>query len=258
MDSFNPTYRISNALARDLMSLAYSAKPGHISINLTHLTLSDLYACCGTEHTLRNQENATFLPASGTMHAYPSPTTLHGHLEAWLTWLKASQTMPLPIVAALTYQHLMALRPLPKDNQKLAKNIADLLLAQGGYPKGLLDQLCKAQYQQHLLASLSETDQSTWVAWFCHHLVQQTMQVIPDMRKLNNRQRKILALFADKEQITSLEVGKQLGVKSRARAHICQKWVEDGFFAIANPSNKARTYSLTIPYQKLLAKKATA
>ena len=74
----------------------------------------------------------------------------------------------------------------------------------------------------------------------------------PLLKKLDPRQRQILALFQEHEFITSKQVSALFGFKPRTGAALCEVWVEKGFLIIADPSNKGRKYRLSQEYQVLV------
>lgn len=254
MESFQPIYQIDDTLALNLMRLAKITSSTNPT-NTPTLALDDLLMMyshwTGKPAHLRNQEQATFLPHTERMHAFAAPNTLKTHLTTWLQWHNHNSNIPAPIKTAIAYFTLMQLRPFATHNQPMAQHISEHILTQSGYPAHLLDNI--AAHPGRYLHALTATDLSAFIAWFCTHLVESFSALkTPSLRDLNMRQRKILNLFVTQSCITSLDVGKCLKVKDRARAHICQKWVESGFLVIDNPSNKARTYRLSTPYQPLL------
>ena len=51
-----------------------------------------------------------------------------------------------------------------------------------------------------------------------------------------------------------VEIAALFGVKQRAASALCQYWVEEGFFVVANASNKARRYRLADALEKAFYK----
>ena len=72
------------------------------------------------------------------------------------------------------------------------------------------------------------------------------------LRKLDARQRRALALFEQSQEVTAKEIAEIFGLKSRAAAELSQRWVEDGFFTVSNPSKKSRRYRLAAVYEALM------
>jgi len=67
------------------------------------------------------------------------------------------------------------------------------------------------------------------------------------IRSLDARQRKVLALFEEWDEITTSQIAELLKLSPRgARAQV-QKWVHNRFLVVANASKRARTYRLAYP-----------
>jgi len=64
------------------------------------------------------------------------------------------------------------------------------------------------------------------------------------LRSLSPKQRKLLTLFGDSDTISSKEVENLFGFSSRSARLLCARMVEEGFFTIANSSDKTRSYRL--------------
>ncbi len=72
------------------------------------------------------------------------------------------------------------------------------------------------------------------------------------LRALDPKQCRALELLRDFKVITSKQIGELFGFKTRTSSALCQKWVENGFLQIVDPSNKTRKYCLADKYQNLL------
>jgi hypothetical protein len=59
-------------------------------------------------------------------------------------------------------------------------------------------------------------------------------------------------LFAGKETITAPNVAKELGLSERMARNLLTGWVEDGWLEVANPSRRARAYSLSAKYRQYI------
>ena len=75
----------------------------------------------------------------------------------------------------------------------------------------------------------------------------------PILRKLDIKQRKILELFTEYQEITSIQVGQYLGISAQSARLLLNKWVEIGFLRLANQAKKNRTYALTAEFESLLS-----
>lgn len=72
------------------------------------------------------------------------------------------------------------------------------------------------------------------------------------MRTLDPKQRKVLELFQHNELVTSHQIGALFGFKPRTNTALCKKWGEVGFLEIVDHSNKARKYTLSKTYHRLV------
>lgn len=71
-------------------------------------------------------------------------------------------------------------------------------------------------------------------------------------RSLDARKRAMLTLFVRQDTVTAKDVELFFNVKSRTARHVCQQWVEDGFFITVDPSKKLRTYALAESFKELV------
>ena len=62
----------------------------------------------------------------------------------------------------------------------------------------------------------------------------------------------MLGLFARKETITAPEAAEELGLSDRMARNLLKDWVEDGWLKVANPSRRARAYSLSAKYRQYI------
>ena len=115
----------------------------------------------------------------------------------------------------------------------------------------------------------AEADVTPWVAYFVEGMASsfEKVQVQAQreaaagggdqsrlLRDLDAKQRKAISLFAESREISSREIAALFGVKQRAASALCQYWVEEGFFVIANASNRARRYRLADALEKAFYK----
>jgi predicted ArsR family transcriptional regulator len=70
-----------------------------------------------------------------------------------------------------------------------------------------------------------------------------------ELRRLDHRARVVLGLFAKKETITSADVAAELGISERMARNLLKGWTKDGWLEVAEPSRRARAYSLSAIYR---------
>jgi Fic family protein len=74
----------------------------------------------------------------------------------------------------------------------------------------------------------------------------------PQVRALDARARRVLALFADRREITSKHVADRFAISPRAARDAIRGWVDDGFLEIRDRSNRGRSYGLSAVYRKYI------
>jgi Fic family protein len=105
----------------------------------------------------------------------------------------------------------------------------------------------------------AEADITKWVEYFIEGIAVSFENVLQRMseagakglsdqstllRKLDPRQRKVLALLEEYEFVTSSQVGELFGFKPRTSSKICAEWVKSGFLEIVDYSRKSRKYKI--------------
>lgn len=109
----------------------------------------------------------------------------------------------------------------------------------------------------------AEADITSWIEFFVSGMlysfqsVQKHLQLQSaekDQSKainaLDARQKQVLALFEKNEFITSKDIEELFHFAGRTARQLLQKWVRQGFVAVANPSKKARKYKLNNSLKK--------
>lgn len=193
-------------------------------------------------------------------------------------WIKKSDPLPCPIVAAIAHYQFATIHPYYDGNGRTARLLTTLILHLGGYDlKGLYS--LEEYYAKNLLAyyraisigpshnyyfGRAESDISEWIAYFVEGMALAFEKVVAQMvdshskgekdlsalmRTLDPKQRKALELFQNYDIITSNQIAKLFGFQPRTSAALCKKWVEAGFLEIVDPSNKARKYKLAELYR---------
>jgi predicted HTH transcriptional regulator len=71
------------------------------------------------------------------------------------------------------------------------------------------------------------------------------------LRSLDARQRKVLTLFEESDEITARQVGELFGLQPRTARLLCQNWVKVEFLKISDAAKKSRKYRLANQYKSL-------
>ena len=193
-------------------------------------------------------------------------------MVAWVNLHAAD--VPVPVVAAIAHYQFATIHPYYDGNGRVARLLTNTVLHQHGYGlRGIYN--LEEYYARNLgdyYAALdvgeghnyymgrAEADISGWVEYFVAGMAASFEAVREKMRQsapagdrsdwirsLDARQRKVLALFEEWAEITTPRIAELLKLSPRGARALAQKWVQDGFLAIANPSKRGRTYRLAQP-----------
>ena len=212
----------------------------------------------------------------------PEANDVPSLMRAMLKWVHDAQDIPCPIVAGIAHYQFATIHPYYDGNGRTARLLTTLILHLGGYDlKGLYS--LEEYYARNLGAyyeaiSIGEShnyymgradaDITEWVEYFVEGMAVAFENVLKRMaeaesqgsadqstllRQLDPRQRRALSLFQQSEVVTSKQIGELFGFKPRTSAQICKDWVESGFLEVVDPSNRARKYKLSEPYEELIA-----
>lgn len=230
----------------------------------------------------RDSQNVIKDSSTGAMvYMPPEANDVPVLMKDLVMWINQNNDLPCPIVAAISHYQFATIHPYYDGNGRTARLLATLVLHLGGYDlKGLYS--LEEYYAKDLLAyyrAISvgpshnyyfgrvESDITEWIAYFIHGMALSFEKVVSQMtvskdkgdkdyagllRTLDAKQRKALGLFEHYAIVTGAQIGALFGLNPRTGTALCKKWVESGFLKIVNPSNKARTYTLAEPYNKLI------
>ena len=199
-----------------------------------------------------------------------------------VAWIKAKDELPMPLKAAIAHYQYATIHPYYDGNGRTARLLTTLILHLGGYGlKGLyaLEEYyardLKAYYQAltvgpshncHL--GRAEADITGWLAYFIEGMAISFEKVHAQakresqtgaadrsqlLRTLGAKQRKALTLFEQSREVTAKEVAKLFGFQQRPAAALCQRWVNERFLVVADPSKKARSYRLQDEIEQRIA-----
>ncbi len=226
--------------------------------------------------TYRDGQNVISDSSNGAIvYMPPEAKDVSALMLELVEWLndESTEDFPYPIKAAIAHYQFATIHPYYDGNERTARLLTTFILHQGGY--GLKGIYSLEEYYANNLAKYyeaisigdhhnyyegrAESDITKWVEYFILGMVEAFESVarnaeklatekIEDksdyLRKLNPKQRKVLTLFEDKNEITSKDIEGLFGFSPRSARALCGKFVEDNFLEIANHSNKTRTYML--------------
>jgi Fic family protein len=230
----------------------------------------------------RDGQNVIKDGSTGTIvYMPPESKDVPGLMRNLVAWIKESEKLPCPIIAAIAHYQFATIHPYYDGNGRTARLLTTLILHLGGYDlKGLYS--LEEYYAKNLLSyyrAISigpshnyyfgriESDITGWIEYFMEGMVFAFEKVVFQMtdshsrgdkdysdlmRTLDPKKRKALELFKNYDVITSHQIGDLFGFQPRTNTTLCKKWVESGFLEIVDPSNKARKYKLAEIYKALI------
>jgi Fic family protein len=232
----------------------------------------------------REGQNAIKNSATGALiYLPPEAKDVPSLMVALVQWANEAERsgLPVPLIAGLVHYQFVTIHPYYDGNGRTARLLATFLLHKGGYGLGGFFSL-EEHYAQDLQGyyqaltvhphhnyyfGRSEADLTPWLEYFISTLaevfeaVKQMAQkcaengtpIEPEaLRRLDHRARVVLGLFASNETITAPLVATELGLSERTARNLLGTWVEDGWLMVANPSRRARAYSLSAEYRQYI------
>ena len=208
--------------------------------------------------------------SGGVVYMPPEANDVPGLMKSMISWINLrTADVPIPIVAAITHYQFATIHPYYDGNGRVARLLTNTVLHQHGYSLhgiyNLEEYYARNLHDYYAELSVSdshnyymgraESDISNWVGYFIAGMkasfeaVRQNMQDSRHLddhsdwiRSLDSRQRKMLPIFDEWDEITTSQIAKLLKLSPRGARAQAQAWVQKGFLEIANPSKRSRTY----------------
>jgi Fic family protein len=210
--------------------------------------------------------------SGGIVYMPPEADDTPELMKDMVAWINRHVTdVPIPIVAAIAHYQFATIHPYYDGNGRVARLLTNTILHQHDYGLHGIYNL-EEYYAQNLsdyytaldvgdnhnyYMGRAEADITDWVGYFIAGMVTSFEAVREKMRQstasgdhsiwirsLDARQRKVLPLFDEWAEITTSQIAELLKLSPRGTRALAQKWVQDGFLIIANPSKRGRTYRL--------------
>lgn len=198
-------------------------------------------------------------------------------------WIDAqAENLPIPLLAGIAHYEFATIHPYYDGNGRTARLLATLLLHKYGYGMRGIYSL-EEYYARDLPAyyaaltvggnddyyegNRATADITGFLEYFISGMADSFARVRAHagkakeegridqsavLRSLSPQQRQALRLFRDQEHITARNVAEFFAVSARQARHLCGKWVDGGFFEIADPAPKTRAYRLAAAYEALV------
>jgi Fic family protein len=232
----------------------------------------------------RDGQNVIREAGSGTIIYLPPEAkdvpTLIRELVGWVEEAEVEE-LPVPLIAGLAHYQLATIHPFYDGNGRTARLLATFLLHRGGYSLHGFFSL-EEQHAQDLAAyyealevhphhnyyeGRAEADLTGWLEYFIHSMAEVFTaagdealrsagpgdgEVPKELRRLDARARRVMALFAGRDHITASDVAQELGLAARTVRDLLRGWVEEGWLEIADASRKGRSYRLSAAYRRFI------
>ena len=232
----------------------------------------------------RNEQNAIYDTSDGSLVYLPPETKdVPIMMKDLIAWVNDNiDKLPTPIVAGLFHYQFVTIHPYFDGNGRTARLITSYIMRKFGYSlKGIysLEEYYAKNLRDYYKALATHphhnyyfgrnvADLTPWLVYFIRGVadaftnieikakekdITGKADVSPILRKLDIKQRKILELFTEFEEITSIQAGEYLNLSSQSARLLLNKWVDVGFLSIVNKARKNRTYGLAKEYEKLIS-----
>lgn len=206
-----------------------------------------------------------------------------GSLILWINAQREQAELPAPIIAAIAHYQFATIHPYYDGNGRTARLLTNLVLHLAGYGlkgiysleeyyaqnlQGYYDALTVGPSHNYYLGR-AEADISKWILFFCEGMAVAFAKVrlsvdeassqhgvLIDQRKLlrrlDERQKRILPLFREYPTVSARQMATLLGVTPRTVRTWCALWLEDDFLLQEDSSNKTRAYRLADEWRELI------
>lgn len=205
-------------------------------------------------------------------------------MKELVLWVKENiDILPTPVVAGLFHYQFVTIHPYFDGNGRTARLITSYIMRKFGYglkgiysleeyyAKNLSDyyQALATHPHHNYYYGRNEADLTSWLEYFIKGVSSafETVEIkaneeqdkgltadkSPALRKLDIKQRKILELFTEYQEITSIQAGQYLGISAQSARLLLNKWIDTGFLKLVNTAKKNRTYGLAKEFEDLLA-----
>jgi Fic family protein len=232
----------------------------------------------------RDGQNAIQDSSTGALiYLPPEAKDVAALMASMVQWASDAEGsgLPAPLIAGLVHYQFVTIHPYYDGNGRTARLLATFILQRGGYGLGgffSLEEHYARDLQGYYRAlavhphhnyyfGRSEADITPWLEYFVSSLAEvfeavrekakrcaeNGTAVQPEaLRRLDHRGRRVLGMFAQKETITAPLAAAELGVSDRTARNLLRAWAEEGWLQVANPSRRARAYSLSAEYRQYI------
>lgn len=214
----------------------------------------------------------------------PESSDVSNLMKELVTWVrKASDDLPIPVIAGVTHYQFETIHPFFDGNGRTGRMLTTWILYKAGYDLGkfyALEEFYAQDLQGYYDALVThphhnyyfgrnEADITSWLEYFLEgtalvfervaeqirsELSQEDVdqEALALLRSLDHRARRVLGLFSTRDLIRSSDVASILGISVRQTRDLLAGWAADGWLEVADPSRRGRKYQLAEEYRVLL------
>lgn len=236
----------------------------------------------GIKSSYRDGQNAIYDNASGNIvYMPPEAKDVPSLMRDLVEWVNSDLQTPRIIVVALVHYQFVTIHPYYDGNGRTARLLTSFLMRRFGYGlKGIysleeyyakdLDGYYEAlaTHEHHnYYEGRAQANLTKWIEYFVQGVADvfgkiqiratdsnNVRDFSAEMRKLDVTQRKIMELFTEFEEVTSMQIAQYLGMSQQSGRLLANRWIDAGFLKLSNNSKKARKYRLSDQYEKIVVK----
>jgi Fic family protein len=230
----------------------------------------------------RDGQNAIYDNLSGNVvYMPPEAKDVPRLMTELVDWVTGNKEIPDIIVAGLAHYQFVTIHPYYDGNGRTARLTTSFLMRKFGY--GLRGIYSLEEYYANDLPGYygalnthshhnyyegrENADLTGWIDYFTTGVAEvferiqnkanqrPAVDMSSAMRKLDVKQRKILELFVEFKEVTSMQIAGYLNISQQSGRLLANRWIKEGFLKLANSSKKARKYCLAEKYEESVFEK---
>lgn len=238
------------------------------------------------QNVYRKAQNVIRDRGTGTIiYIPPEAQDINPLIKALVKWVNTeiqNKIIPIPIIAFIVHYQIATIHPYNDGNGRIARLLTTFLLQRNSFGlKGtysLEEFYLKNSDDYYKVLAVDgifnyyigrvEADITDFISFLLRALVDAFAKInlysskpkpkhivknsTSQLRVLNVQQRALLTLFLEYREVTSQDISKHLGIKTRNATYLIRKWLNSDFLEIGNAAYKSRTYILNHFWEDLI------
>jgi Fic family protein len=216
----------------------------------------------------RDGQNAIRDSISGRLiYLPPEAKDVPALIASLVKWANDAERLGLPVPHRWPGHYQFVTSILTTMATADARLLATFILHKGShrlggfFSGGIMPTTCRATPALTTIRTTTTTGEAKFARTDASHLQRSRgrqawpevrgQECLPNREELRHRA-VVLGLFAKKETITSADVADELGLSERMARNLLKGWTKDGWLEVAEPSRRARAYSLSAIYRQYI------